>query len=111
MSYHSGHREHRGFRGTAENAKTVLCTRFTSPDGCRFGDRCNFAHGDMELQARKPRHHGASAHNIPPSATAPVHTYAAQKFGETLRTLARLSCRLAPLPHRLCTPASNVWCH
>eukprot|EP00959_Pyramimonas_sp_CCMP1952_P382419 8013224-Pyramimonas_sp.AAC.2 len=48
-------RESRGFRGTAENAKTVLCTRFTSPEGCRFGDRCNFAHGDTELQPRRPR--------------------------------------------------------
>ncbi|KAK3266633.1 hypothetical protein CYMTET_24754 [Cymbomonas tetramitiformis] len=48
-------RERRGFRGTAENAKTVLCTRFTSPEGCRFGDRCNFAHGDTELRPRPPR--------------------------------------------------------
>lgn len=40
------------FRGTADNAKTVLCTRFLSPEGCRFGDRCNFAHGDVELRNR-----------------------------------------------------------
>jgi hypothetical protein len=46
-SHHN--REHRGFRGTAENAKTVLCTRFVSPDGCRFGDRCNFAHSQVRM--------------------------------------------------------------
>lgn len=38
-----------GFRGTAENAKTKLCTRWMQGD-CRFGDRCNFAHGDHELR-------------------------------------------------------------
>mmetsp|Transcript_3680 Transcript_3680/g.10481 ORF Transcript_3680/g.10481 Transcript_3680/m.10481 type:complete len:196 (+) Transcript_3680:373-960(+) len=40
----------RGFRGTAENAKTKLCLRWQSPEGCRFGDRCNFAHGESELR-------------------------------------------------------------
>lgn len=29
--------------------KTKLCTRFTSPEGCKFGDKCNFAHGEREL--------------------------------------------------------------
>mmetsp|Transcript_32946 Transcript_32946/g.63292 ORF Transcript_32946/g.63292 Transcript_32946/m.63292 type:complete len:388 (+) Transcript_32946:183-1346(+) len=68
MSYTSqndrggGPREHRGFRGTAENAKTVLCTRFVSPEGCRFGDRCNFAHGDTELQPRKARQNQGSGY-------------------------------------------------
>jgi len=44
----------RGFRGTAENAKTKLCTRWMSGD-CRFGDRCNFAHGEHELRSLPPR--------------------------------------------------------
>lgn len=39
----------RGFRGTAENAKTRLCTRWLEGE-CRFGDRCNFAHGETELR-------------------------------------------------------------
>ncbi|MEW5302504.1 MAG: hypothetical protein WDW38_002339 [Sanguina aurantia] len=39
----------RGFRGTAENAKTKLCTRWLQGD-CRFGERCNFAHGETELR-------------------------------------------------------------
>jgi len=45
----------RGFRGTAENAKTKLCMRWMSPEGCRFGDRCNFAHGEHELRKLPPR--------------------------------------------------------
>ena len=44
------HGGRRGFRGTAENAKTKLCLRWQSPEGCRFGDRCNFAHGESELR-------------------------------------------------------------
>ena len=76
------------FKGNSENAKTVLCTRhgfapavcpsvplrpearcflttshatrrFQSPEGCRFGDRCNFAHGDEEIRSRPD---GAGAH-------------------------------------------------
>eukprot|EP01025_Chloroclados_australasicus_P037755 TRINITY_DN38617_c0_g1_i2.p1 TRINITY_DN38617_c0_g1~~TRINITY_DN38617_c0_g1_i2.p1 ORF type:complete len:225 (+),score=17.05 TRINITY_DN38617_c0_g1_i2:58-675(+) len=43
-----------GFRGTAENAKTQVCTRWKAGD-CRFGDRCNFAHGEHELRRLPPR--------------------------------------------------------
>ena len=32
--------------------KTSLCKNFAAGVGCRFGDRCNFAHGANEL--RKP---------------------------------------------------------
>eukprot|EP00798_Chlamydomonas_sp_ICE-L_P010582 gene10582-12242_t len=39
-----------GFRGNADNAKTKLCTRWMEGD-CRFGDRCNFAHGEQELRS------------------------------------------------------------
>uniref|UniRef100_A0A7R9YWX3 Uncharacterized protein n=1 Tax=Chlamydomonas euryale TaxID=1486919 RepID=A0A7R9YWX3_9CHLO len=43
-----------GFRGTAENSKTKMCTRWLDGD-CRFGDRCNFAHGEHELRQLPPR--------------------------------------------------------
>eukprot|EP01023_Acetabularia_acetabulum_P064903 TRINITY_DN8525_c0_g1_i2.p2 TRINITY_DN8525_c0_g1~~TRINITY_DN8525_c0_g1_i2.p2 ORF type:complete len:280 (+),score=69.95 TRINITY_DN8525_c0_g1_i2:255-1094(+) len=38
-----------GFRGTPENSKTKMCMRWKNGD-CRFGDRCNFAHGEAELR-------------------------------------------------------------
>jgi hypothetical protein len=63
---HGPPRERRGFRGTAENAKTVMCTRFTSPEGCRFGDRCNFAHADLELKPRRSRYGGQVCVPPPP---------------------------------------------
>eukprot|EP00238_Polyblepharides_amylifera_P004925 CAMPEP_0196591774 /NCGR_PEP_ID=MMETSP1081-20130531/70822_1 /TAXON_ID=36882 /ORGANISM="Pyramimonas amylifera, Strain CCMP720" /LENGTH=225 /DNA_ID=CAMNT_0041915255 /DNA_START=410 /DNA_END=1087 /DNA_ORIENTATION=+ len=30
--------------------KTRLCNKFLSAEGCPFGDKCNFAHGDDEIQ-------------------------------------------------------------
>jgi hypothetical protein len=38
-----------GFRGTAENAKTKLCMGWANGE-CRFGEKCNFAHGEHELR-------------------------------------------------------------
>ncbi|KAJ9533403.1 hypothetical protein QJQ45_026452 [Haematococcus lacustris] len=49
----------RGFRGTAENAKTRMCTRWLQGH-CRFGEACNFAHGETELRALPPRSPDAS---------------------------------------------------
>eukprot|EP01026_Neomeris_dumetosa_P026086 TRINITY_DN21340_c0_g1_i1.p2 TRINITY_DN21340_c0_g1~~TRINITY_DN21340_c0_g1_i1.p2 ORF type:complete len:301 (-),score=50.46 TRINITY_DN21340_c0_g1_i1:802-1704(-) len=52
----------RGFRGTPENAKTKLCMRWMSGD-CRFGDRCNFAHGESELRRGSGRDEGPPYHD------------------------------------------------
>eukprot|EP00210_Caulerpa_lentillifera_P009004 g8594.t1 len=46
--------QRRGFRGTEENAKTKLCMRWLAGD-CRFGPRCNFAHGSHELRKIPPK--------------------------------------------------------
>lgn len=35
--------------GSAATAKTRLCNKFSSPDGCKYGDKCHFAHGEWEL--------------------------------------------------------------
>lgn len=29
--------------------KTKICNKFNTPDGCKFGDKCHFAHGEWEL--------------------------------------------------------------
>ena len=36
-----------------EKMKTRLCRNFESPEGCRFGDRCVFAHGEEELRTEE----------------------------------------------------------
>ena len=32
--------------------KPTLCRQFKTPSGCRFGDKCAFAHGEAELQPK-----------------------------------------------------------
>ncbi|XP_060213140.1 zinc finger CCCH domain-containing protein 31-like [Lycium barbarum] len=29
--------------------KTRLCTKYNTTEGCKFGDKCHYAHGDWEL--------------------------------------------------------------
>ncbi|XP_039007885.1 zinc finger CCCH domain-containing protein 14-like isoform X2 [Hibiscus syriacus] len=36
-------------QGSASAVKTRLCNKFTSPEGCKFDDKCHFAHGEWEL--------------------------------------------------------------
>lgn len=35
---------------TVNGYKTRLCNRFNTPEGCRFGDNCHFAHGEADLR-------------------------------------------------------------
>lgn len=36
---------------TVNGYKTKLCNRFSTAEGCRFGDRCHFAHGESDLRS------------------------------------------------------------
>jgi hypothetical protein len=40
--------------------KTSLCKQFSTPTGCRFADKCAFAHGDAELQPKPPQTAGST---------------------------------------------------
>lgn len=35
--------------GPASAIKTKLCNQINTPEGCKFGDKCRFAHSEMEL--------------------------------------------------------------
>nr|DAD42799.1 TPA_asm: hypothetical protein HUJ06_001029 [Nelumbo nucifera] len=35
---------------TVSGYKTKLCNKFNTPEGCRFGDKCHFAHGESDLR-------------------------------------------------------------
>ncbi|XP_073311671.1 zinc finger CCCH domain-containing protein 14-like [Primulina huaijiensis] len=35
--------------GPAPTMRTKMCNRINTPEGCRFGDKCHFAHSEMEL--------------------------------------------------------------
>uniref|UniRef100_D6MKN0 Transcription factor n=1 Tax=Lycoris longituba TaxID=272140 RepID=D6MKN0_9ASPA len=38
--------------GPPPAVKTKMCNKFNSAEGCKFGDKCNFAHGEGELGKR-----------------------------------------------------------
>uniref|UniRef100_A0A7C9ARI1 C3H1-type domain-containing protein n=1 Tax=Opuntia streptacantha TaxID=393608 RepID=A0A7C9ARI1_OPUST len=35
--------------GTAATVKTRMCNKYNTAEGCKFGDKCHFAHGEWEL--------------------------------------------------------------
>ncbi|KAL2653782.1 hypothetical protein R1flu_021910 [Riccia fluitans] len=35
---------------TVGGYKTRLCNRYNTPEGCRFGEKCHFAHGEADLR-------------------------------------------------------------
>lgn len=38
--------------------KTRLCNKFSTPEGCRFGEKCHFAHGESDLRPTNVRSNG-----------------------------------------------------
>ncbi|XP_015692062.1 zinc finger CCCH domain-containing protein 31 [Oryza brachyantha] len=49
---------------SASSGKTRMCTKYNTPEGCKFGDKCHFAHGEREL--------GKPAYMSHESAMAPM---------------------------------------
>ncbi|AQK47003.1 putative plastid-lipid-associated protein 13 chloroplastic [Zea mays] len=46
------HVDHAALTGTSHSAssgKTRMCTKYNTTEGCRFGDKCHFAHSEREL--------------------------------------------------------------
>ncbi|KAG6549827.1 hypothetical protein Mapa_008808 [Marchantia paleacea] len=43
---------------TVGGYKTRLCNRYNTPEGCRFGEKCHFAHGEADL---RPSNNGRSS--------------------------------------------------
>ena len=43
----------RGDPFRSAKVKTEICRNFNTPIGCPFGDKCNYAHGDIELKFTK----------------------------------------------------------
>ncbi|KAK6162914.1 hypothetical protein DH2020_002755 [Rehmannia glutinosa] len=35
--------------GPAPTMKTKICNKINTPEGCRYGDKCHFAHSEMEI--------------------------------------------------------------
>lgn len=43
------HVDHAALTGPASTGKTRMCTKYNTAEGCKFGDKCHFAHGEREL--------------------------------------------------------------
>ncbi|KAJ4758268.1 Zinc finger CCCH domain-containing protein 14 [Rhynchospora pubera] len=54
--------------------KSKLCSRYNTAEGCKFGDRCRFAHGERDLgRPIAPSHdYAAGPPMVPPMAPAPM---------------------------------------
>ncbi|KAL3620442.1 hypothetical protein CASFOL_035354 [Castilleja foliolosa] len=61
--------------GPSPFIKSRLCNKFKTAEGCKFGDKCNFAHGEWELG--KP----AFPHYEDPRAMGQMQTQMQGRFG------------------------------
>lgn len=52
--------------GPVPTVKTRMCKRFNTPEGCKFGEKCHFAHGDRELvRSFLPPHEDPRSYGAP----------------------------------------------
>ncbi|GLJ10478.1 hypothetical protein SUGI_0128980 [Cryptomeria japonica] len=62
--------------------KTCLCNNFSSSEGCKYGDKCHFAHGEKELRKESALPNGATAAaNFGASSKANISIVAAYAGG------------------------------
>ncbi|XP_022966408.1 zinc finger CCCH domain-containing protein 31-like [Cucurbita maxima] len=55
-----------GGSSAPSQVKTRMCNKYNTAEGCKFGDKCNFAHGEWEL-GRPPSHdnpHSMGGHMV-----------------------------------------------
>lgn len=69
--------------GPPSAVKTKLCNRYNSAEGCKYGDKCRFAHGEKELGLPSMQPYESRSPMLPPrnnfgaSATAKIAINAA----------------------------------
>lgn len=71
------HNHNHNHNGSAPAVKSRICNKYNSAEGCKFGDKCHFAHGEWELgkpiAASAEDHHavGPIAGRIAPNRMEP----------------------------------------
>ncbi|KAL9250282.1 Zinc finger CCCH domain-containing protein [Drosera capensis] len=82
--------------------KSRICKNFNSKEGCRFGDKCHFAHGEWELgkpsfqHFEEPRGMGAGHGRMPMRMEPPPHGHgAAASFGAAASAKVPIEASLA----------------
>lgn len=85
---------------SAPVAKTKICKNFNTGEGCKFGDKCHFAHGERELGApfapsrEDPRSMGGGRFTGRPGPSPPEHA-AAASFGASATAKISVDASLA----------------
>ncbi|KAK6945367.1 Zinc finger, CCCH-type [Dillenia turbinata] len=88
--------------GSAPSAvKTRICNKFNTPEGCKFGDKCHFAHGERELgkpvapSYDDPRGMGPPAGRYSGGWAEPAPLAAAASFGASATAKISVDASLA----------------
>lgn len=87
----------------APAVKTRMCSKYNTAEGCRFGEKCHFAHGEREIGKPIPSSHDGrhvaplvggrfSGHIAPPPAAAPAE---AASFGASATAKISVDASLA----------------
>lgn len=80
--------------GPTSAVKSKLCNRYSTPEGCKFGDQCNFAHGDWELgKAVAPTHE--DPRTLGPIQSRPAPQSTAASFGASATAKISVDASLA----------------
>ncbi|KAJ8570362.1 hypothetical protein K7X08_037334 [Anisodus acutangulus] len=90
--------------GNAPAVKTKLCNKFNTAEGCKFGDKCNFAHGEWQIgkpimtSQEDPRAMGVGPRPIPGrfgGRMEPAVSGPAASFGTTATAKISVDASLA----------------
>lgn len=91
--------------GPAPTVKSKLCNKFNTAEGCKFGNKCRFAHGEMELGRpsfpphEDPRGMGPMMNRFPGRSDPPQHGQhglaAAANFGASATAKISIDASLA----------------
>ncbi|KAF5193564.1 Zinc finger ccch domain-containing protein [Thalictrum thalictroides] len=68
--------------------KTKLCNRFNTDEGCRFGDKCHFAHGERDLRLPNNQTQG-NIQRAPPEEQG-IHPHEYKNEGSDISNLGTL---------------------
>ena len=71
--------------------KTRLCQEFVNTGACKYGVKCTFAHGEVELRAVNP---AAVASISMPGGAGAGSNLAASEVGDGLRVTCQVTCQV-----------------
>lgn len=80
---------------TPPAVKTRLCNKFSSAEGCKFGDKCHFAHGERELGKPTLLSHEMGPRRYGGMEPTPSNLGAAARFGDSATAKISIDAAMA----------------